>query len=563
MTKRSRANPNTFHVALALLVVAGFALRVWGNRFGLPFLYHEDEAEIVRRALRMPIDGASPGWFQYPTLSVYVQAVAYAAFWALSRVTGSSASYAAFAEAATLDPSSIYALGRTVTAAFGAATIAAAGVAGRRFVSLGPRARDVAGFVGASLVCIELLQVEHAHFITADVPMTFASVLALCAIARIAASNETGTISAYAIAGAFVGVAASIKYPGALFAVGVIAVYVQQADFRSKDSIGSRLRDVRLPVAAAASVIGFVIGSPYVLIDRATFLRDLGEEAAHMRAGHLGFELVQNHWAEVFANFVESGNVVLVVLALAGVATVFRTKDVFGRALVVTLAVLLAFAASSNVLFARYLIPMLPIAALLAAHALATASSARVPWLRAVRSAVVPVGLCLALALPSWLVAHRLALFEAADTRTQAWDWVNANLREPGDRIAVEWKSIPRQPLRFDVAESMPVVYDTDALRREGVDYVAITDRLYRRFLRAPDLYPKQAAFYRELLATGTPIAAFTPFPDDHSQLVLDGSGLLTVLTVKSSAPWSALVRRERSGPVILVFRLSSTDLHR
>ncbi len=564
MIERFRARLSFFHVTLAVLVVTGFAMRIWGNRFGLPFLYHEDEGEIVRRALRMPVDGPNPGWFQYPTLYVYVQSAAYAALWAASRLTGSASSYSQFADAATLDPSAVYAVGRTVTASLGAATIALTGAAGRWLVSLDSRGRDIAGLAAAALVTIELLEVEHAHYITADVPMTLAATCVLLAVARLAAAPNGGSSREYAIAGLLAGLAASIKYPGALFAVAPLAVYAQRVGWRTRADWVERARDLRLPAAAAASVVGFVAGSPFVVLDWRGFARDLGAEAAHMRTGHLGFELVQNHWTEVFANVLEAGGIALLVVAAAGVVTVSLKKDVFGRSLVVTLAVLVFFAASSNVLFARYLIPMLPVAAILAAHALVTVAGACARGSDRRREVLVAVGLCVALALPAWLVAHRLAIFSAPDTRTESWNWVNANLVAPGDRIAVEWKSIPRKPLRFAVAESIPVVYDIARLRADGVTHVAITDRLYRRYLRAPDIYPEQVAFYRELLATAEPVASFTPFADDHGRLMLDGAGVPIVHRVKSAVPWSALTRRVRSGPVILVFRLrASTDEHR
>ena len=566
MIKRFRTRPSLFHGTITLLVVAGFVLRVWGNQFGLPFLYHEDEGEIVRRALRMPIDGPSPGWFQYPTLAVYVQAAFYAVLWIVTRLTGASASYGAFADAATLDPTSVYTLGRTVTAAFGAATIAVVGAAGRRFASFNRTGRDLAGIVAAALVTVELLQVEHGHYVTADVPMTLAAAGALLGVARLASAPGGGTAREYAVAGALVGIAASFKYPGALFAVAILAVAIQRFEWRSGADRISRWRDRRLPVAGFASVAAFVAGSPYVLLDWRTFVRDLGAEAAHMREGHLGFELVQNHWAEMFANVVESGNVALLALAVAGASMAVVRRDVLGRTLVVTLATLALFAASSNVLFARYLIPMLPVAALLGAHAIVAISGVLSRRRAGVRPVLVAVALIAVLSLPAWLVAHRLALFSAADTRTEAWTWVNTVLRRPGDRIAVEWKSIPRRPVRFDVAESSAIVYDVAQLRADGIEYVAVTDRLYRRYLRAPDLYPQQAAFYLGLLTTAEPVASFSPFADDHGRLELDGAGVPVVRRVRASAPWSALTRRERSGPVILVFRLRpqiDTETHR
>ena len=68
---------------LLLIVLAAFALRVWGTGFGLPAYtrYHPDEHALVDRAAAILWTG---DWnlhrFNYPAFYAYVQAGAYADF---------------------------------------------------------------------------------------------------------------------------------------------------------------------------------------------------------------------------------------------------------------------------------------------------------------------------------------------------------------------------------------------------------------------------------------------------------------------------------------------------
>jgi hypothetical protein len=62
-------------LALAPFSGAG-AIRLVGIEYGLPFpLLNPDEADVVPRAWRMTHGGGlDPGWFDYPTLLIYVLA---------------------------------------------------------------------------------------------------------------------------------------------------------------------------------------------------------------------------------------------------------------------------------------------------------------------------------------------------------------------------------------------------------------------------------------------------------------------------------------------------------
>ena len=64
-------------LAAFLLVLGGAAaLRLDGIRYGLPFpLLNPDEANIVPRAWRIAHGGGlDPGWYDYPTLVIYLLA---------------------------------------------------------------------------------------------------------------------------------------------------------------------------------------------------------------------------------------------------------------------------------------------------------------------------------------------------------------------------------------------------------------------------------------------------------------------------------------------------------
>src|SRR2546423_12650128 len=100
---------------LAVVLAGGLALRLWGIRAGLPYIYNADEADhFVPRAVRMSAHGLNPHYFAHPPgvsyLLHYVFAVAYG---------GKAGVEHAFA----LHPDHVYTLARVCAAALGAAAV--------------------------------------------------------------------------------------------------------------------------------------------------------------------------------------------------------------------------------------------------------------------------------------------------------------------------------------------------------------------------------------------------------------------------------------------------------
>ena len=132
-------------LALAALLAGAGAIRLVGIEYGLPFpLLNPNEADVVPRAWRMTHGGGlDPGWFDYPTLLIYVLAP-----------------FQNWAD----EPS--YLAARLVLVALALAGVAAAWWPGGRAYGL------LAGFVAAAATAVATVHVEYSRMAVTDVPLT-------------------------------------------------------------------------------------------------------------------------------------------------------------------------------------------------------------------------------------------------------------------------------------------------------------------------------------------------------------------------------------------------------
>ena len=99
----------------AALVLAAFALRAWGARHGLPYVYNADEnSHFVPRAIGMFGHNYNPGYFINPPAFTYVLHALFFARWGTRDAVGD-----AFAR----DPTTAFLLARLASAALGALAV--------------------------------------------------------------------------------------------------------------------------------------------------------------------------------------------------------------------------------------------------------------------------------------------------------------------------------------------------------------------------------------------------------------------------------------------------------
>jgi 4-amino-4-deoxy-L-arabinose transferase-like glycosyltransferase len=306
-------------VALGAILVLAAALRLVGVRYGLPYPFlNPDEANIVPRAWAIGHGhGLDPGWYDYPSLLMYVQAP-----------------FEALAHA----PS--YEVARGVAVVLGVAGVAATWWLGIR--SYGRRA----AIVGAATVAVATTHVAYSRMAVTDVALTLA---VTCALALMLAGRLEW-------AGLAIGLAAATKYPGAVAVVPLVVA--GWGEWR------------RLARASGLAAGGFLLAAPFVVIHGRTAWHSISHVNRLARAGWLGFEH-DPVTPIAYLDRLWQGIGPVLVLGLVGLAVALWRRR---RADLVLASFAIAYWLTlmpQRAHFDRYVLPLLPVIGVLAA---------RIPW---------------------------------------------------------------------------------------------------------------------------------------------------------------------------------------
>jgi hypothetical protein len=371
---------------LAAILALAAALRFAGLGFGLsppapgPTLHplaRPDEQYLWNLGLGIYAGDPNPHFFMYPTLLPYALALADAAYVAAASLARGSRD--AVEQALLRDPRVLILIDRGVVAAIGAATALLV----HRLASLG--FGRGAGLVAALLLAVAPLHVRDSHFGVTDVPLAALACLVLIQALRIESRGEARD---YALAGLFAGLALSTKYSGAVLLAPILA-----ADLLARAG-GAARPWTRLAAALALVPAGFLAGTPFAALAWPEF-RDgvVAQLAAQAGSSWLGVDLGSGWWHHLRFTLWHGLGPPLLCASLAGVAVALWRAP---RAA----AVVLAFAVPYYVVFgrgplvfARYMVPLVPPLCALAAVAIVAAVERlpRAPLAAAVLASAVAV----------------------------------------------------------------------------------------------------------------------------------------------------------------------------
>ncbi len=247
------------------------------------------------------------------------------------------------------DLQGLYLIGREVTALLGTATVVLL------YVGLLRRERRVALLSGL-LLAICPLHVINSHYATVDVPATFFLVVAFVLALR--AARQQGARSAL-LAGAAVGLAAATKYNAGLFLIPVLLAPVLVGASRQ-----SRAWWLGVPAGAA---VGFLIACPFVFSHE--FHRGIMFELRHARVGGtLAFVDTGLGWTYHLVRGLPVGlGYPLLAASALGVLVTLRLPSAAGRIALFWITLYLFVIGFGKERFIRYLVPMTPFLAVLAA----------------------------------------------------------------------------------------------------------------------------------------------------------------------------------------------------
>jgi Glycosyltransferase family 87 len=423
--------------ALAAILALAAALRLVGVRYGLPFpVLNPDEQNIVPRAWRMVHGGGpDPGWFDYPSLFLYLVAPFQA--WAG-------------------EPS--YLAARLVAVALGLGGVGAAWWLGSRAYG------RLAGGVAATAVAVATVHVAYSRMAVTDVALALGVTVALALL----------TDDRIELAGLAVGIAASAKYPGLVLAVPLVAAAWQ--------------RWRRLAIAGSLAVVGFLATSPYVAVHAGEALGDAWRVQRLAHEGWLGFE--DDPWAGfAFAGRLWDALGPALIVAAAGLVLALAAAR-RSRADLVLASFVLAYFASLLTLdahFDRYVLPLVPPLAVLAGRvrqlAPVTLLLLVVPLVWSIQDARELTRTDTRVAAARWI------------ERTLAPDAAIA--AEPSTLPLAGFRvvrlGLPGPGREFDENRTAA------RLRERGVEYVLVSGAVADRVRAARAHYPREAAFYDEL----------------------------------------------------------------
>jgi hypothetical protein len=426
---------------LVVILAIGLALRVFGISYGLPAIYNPDEAAIMNRALAFATGDLNPHNFVYPTLYFYALFVWEALFFAAGRAAGLFESLAAFQREFFVDPSRLFLAGRAFSTLLGVATLAAVyRLAGQLFD------RRV-GLLAALLLAVAPVAVRDAHYVKHDVPVTLLVVLTLAVLAPLTKDPvRRQKPRAWLLAGALAGLAMSTHYYAVFVAVPVAVAALVSAP-NPAESYGRRLR--WLVLAGAAAALAFGAGSPFLVAEPATFLRDAEAnrqiviDRATADAGAFGSF---GRYAALLS--ADAMGRVAPVLALAGALVLSAGRWRRGAFLLAFPLPFLLFLANTFPA-SRYLNPLLPFMAVLAASAIGWIAS----W--GARGLALALVIAFAAAYDAGTESLRHDdFFRQTDTRTLALEYVERAI-PPGASVLVQPYSVPLRPSRAALVEAL------------------------------------------------------------------------------------------------------------
>jgi 4-amino-4-deoxy-L-arabinose transferase-like glycosyltransferase len=415
---------------IGFILLLALVVRLVGIDWALPEVYHVDESTLVRAAYGMRFGSLNPGFFDWPSLYKYLLYFLFAAFIKL-RVPFQV--YFGVETMRRLLPfwwgavAPFYLLARLLTMFFDLGSVMLVFVIGRKLFS------HRVGLLAALLMALNAAAVHGVHYDRLEVPATFFMLLSLWFAAAVMESDRWRD---YLWAGLFAGLAASTKYNGALVVVSIVTASALSLPIYSP--FGHAFGKLRKLLAAGLmSVVGFLLGTPYALLDFKTFWSRIPEKGFLWQFEHLGRDL--NWWNYIYGPMRQDWGVLFLLLFLSAVLWALwrrRRNDL----LLLSFPFLYFFLTGRlGLVRGHYLLPLYPFLLILLARFIDEVILSR--WSQRVVFASTLV-LTAALFHPVSLIVNEDISGLRGDTRNLARDWITENIPRRS-RIAIDGTSWP------------------------------------------------------------------------------------------------------------------------
>lgn len=511
-------------VFIACVVVSALAVHVWGIRQDLPFTPEVDETRPLVPAVNMAATGdLNPHWFGHPASTVIYPSALLHHIW--HNLTYGGRWLGPNPEVATVfaaTPGPFYLLGRVLAIGYAVLSIPLVYLIGRRAFGV------PVALLGAWLAWLAPVALENAQMVRTDSAGAFFGLLSLLMCLRL---YERPSTRNQVLAGLAIGLSVATRYFMVVLVPVLIAVDAlilwrhpppREALRRLWLSMGLGL--LMVPVA-------FSLATPYFFLDFRSAWQSLRHEARSQNLGADGLSPLGNMLWYLTSAIPASITWPRYLLALAGIGLAVWRRRPQQLLLLLFVAAFLAAISLSSLHWQRWVIQILPLLALFTAaalHELALRASQRLSLGARARGAAL-LALVLAVSAPSlYQLGRDTHLRSRYSTRVAAREWIMRNLPY-GSHIALEWYTAPLTLANFErygwerrtgpAGANGFTLYEHRTLagrtledyRREGFDYLVVSDELYGRFFAEAERYPDEVAFYASLFERGRLVQQFEP----------------------------------------------------
>ena len=416
-----RRGPDPWTLALAGVLAGALALRLWGLKHGLPYVYNVDEASnFVPTAVSFYFtDSYNPHYFINPPAFSYLLHVVLGTWFGGGWPFGAGAEVG---KAYAADPTAVFVAGRLTAAVLGTAA------AGFVYLTAARLYDRRVGVFAALVMSVAFLPVFYSHLALNDVPALLP--LAVSAWGS-AGMLVRGRPLDWAVAGAGLGLAAATKYTAGI----VVLPLVVAAAYRLSDreARAQALRGVATAAALAAAF--FLLANPHALLSWDEFWADVSkQEEAASGFGKLGLSYDSGVAYYLWVLTWGFGWVPLAA-ALGGAVVAFREDLRRALFLVPWPVVFVVYMGTQERYFGRWLLPALPALAILAGVA-----GARVLDLLQAHRRMAMAAAAVAVALGAqglYYSVHVDRVLSRDDTRNLAREWMVAHV-PPASKVVVE-----------------------------------------------------------------------------------------------------------------------------
>jgi len=320
-------------------------------------------------------------------------------------------------------------------------------------------------------------------------------------------AHERATLGDFALAGAAAGVAGAIKYNGVLAVVMPLVACVMTPRLRS--------RPAGLSLIAVAMVAAFLLAAPYTILDLPTFLNQFARLSSEYRMPPTTPDPLWLVYLKHLRLALQWPGSLMVIGGFGlGLSRIARAPDRVRWVLAIVFPlVYFRFISHQTIVFARYLLPLVPFLSLLAAAAVVAA----VAWMHragvpaGVRQAATVALTLIAIVPPAYTAINYDADAAKQWTQGQAYEWIRREL-PAGTSIRLEGSLAPKLPADYKASYAKQLRLDPfDSYTARGVQYLVASSQCYGLFFSDPAAFRVEYGDYQRIFARTEEVARFEP----------------------------------------------------